>query len=128
MLDDIQHILKTLKKGIVVVESGKPSYVVIPFEEYQRVSGAGGNRFQPLRDASPIDDAGLIQKMIEQEQGEFSANAAEPMVNDDEIKGVLDALDKEKEAHAGVFQSPSGFADLPAEQEVKKIHLEDLPF
>ncbi len=129
MLDEFKHIFKTLKKGIVVMENGKPSYVVVPFEEFERVANEDEKsaRFGPLRDVSPIDDAGLIQKMIAQDSGELRQIDADSLP-DDEIKAVLDALDREKEAHAGAYASSGGFPEPSAEQEVKKVHLEDLPF
>jgi PHD/YefM family antitoxin component YafN of YafNO toxin-antitoxin module len=34
MLDDIKKILEVSKKGIVIMEDGKPAYVVVPFEDY----------------------------------------------------------------------------------------------
>lgn len=127
MLNDIQHILKTLKKGIVVVENGKPSYVVVPFEEFERVSGDGRRGLQ----ASPMDDTGLIQKMIEQDlaTSQSHAHSVGPTENSDEIKAVLDALDRENEERADAPGSPEILTETPAdEHEPKKVNLEDLPF
>ncbi|MEK7452875.1 MAG: hypothetical protein AAB614_01435 [Patescibacteria group bacterium] len=36
MLDDIKKILEVSNRGIVVMEDGKPSYVVVPFDDYTK--------------------------------------------------------------------------------------------
>lgn len=113
MLDEIKKILQSLKKGVVVVENGKPSYVVVPFDEFEAMAD---ERKGPPR-LQAIDDASLIQKMIdaaplsmaydEEEKGGESA------VEDGEIKAVLNALDREKEER---------------ERTPREVNLEDLPF
>ncbi|MBI1755055.1 hypothetical protein HYR65_02110 [Candidatus Azambacteria bacterium] len=124
MFDEVKKILQTLKKGVVVMENGKPSYVVVPFEEFERVANENEKnaRLSPLREASPIDDASLIQKMIAHDSGAENEGSAAGE-DDAGIKSVLDALDREKEMRAS-----AGSAQRPAEEGIRDMNLEDLPF
>ncbi|MBI3685277.1 hypothetical protein HY250_02630 [Candidatus Azambacteria bacterium] len=124
MFDEVKKILQTLKKGVVVMENGKPSYVVVPFEEFERVARENErmSRLSPLREASPIDDASLIQKMIAHDSGAENEGSAAGE-DDAGIKSVLDALDREKEMRAS-----AGSAQRPAEEGIRDMNLEDLPF
>lgn len=113
MLDEIKKILQSVKKGVVVVENGKPSYVVVPFDEFEAIAD---ERKGPPR-LQAIDDASLIQKMIDatplsvvydEEEKEDALG-----VEDEEIKAVLSALDRENEER---------------ERVPRDVKLEDLPF
>lgn len=106
------------------MENGKPSYVVVPFEEFERVANENEKnaRLSPLREASPIDDASLIQKMIAHDSGAENEGSAAGE-DDAGIKSVLDALDREKEMRAS-----AGSAQRPAEEGIRDMNLEDLPF
>ena len=35
MFNEISKILKSIKKGVVIVENGEPSYVLIPFKDFK---------------------------------------------------------------------------------------------
>ncbi|MBI3671293.1 hypothetical protein HY249_00665 [Candidatus Azambacteria bacterium] len=75
MLDDIKKILEVSKRGIVVMENGKPSYVVVPFDDYarslktpesERILERDGRGFEDIGD---FENYGMdsIDKMIEKE-------------------------------------------------------------
>ncbi len=77
MLEDIKKILETVKKGVIIIEDGKPAYVLVPFQEYQEVmeqkkvrataSYQDAFKLGEKIDAQPIDDASMIQKIIDYE-------------------------------------------------------------
>src|SRR3972149_7744544 len=120
MFNDIAKILKSVKKGVVIVENGKPAYVVVPFEEYQE--SAKGERYRSVEmwaDAreKQMDDIHMIQKMIDYEtsmrtQG-FSGG------QETEIKMMLNSLEQER----GQRREPRG-----QDEGGRNIQLEDLPF
>ncbi len=49
MLDNIKKILEVSQRGIVVMENGKPSYVIVPFEDY--IESASSNKSHFSSDA-----------------------------------------------------------------------------
>ncbi|OGD32131.1 hypothetical protein A3C91_03205 [Candidatus Azambacteria bacterium RIFCSPHIGHO2_02_FULL_52_12] len=122
MLEDIKKILASVKKGVVIMENGKPAYVLVPFEEYQETVGRGVMRTAAFyqetiglsREAKPqpIDDASLIQKMIDYEMN-IGANNVSRM-EDMEIQSLLGKLDgaKRKEEKSASEQDIN-LGDLP---------------
>lgn len=119
MFDDISKILKSITKGVVVMEGGKPAYVVVPFEEYQESVKA--KKIDSVRMwADPrqqqLDDATAIQKLIDYDmvvpQEDLSG------MEEAEIKTLLNSLDREQE----------DTRPLAAQGRENGIHLEDLPF
>lgn len=120
MFNDIAKILQSVKKGVVIVENGKPAYVVVPFQEYRESVKEGGyGSVEMWSDAreKQMDDIHMIQKMIDYEssmrtQG-FSGG------QETEIRMMLNSLEQEK----GIGRE-SGRGD----EEDRNIHLEDLPF
>ena len=107
MLEDIQKILKNVKRGVVIVENGKPAYVLVPFDDYEKALPAG--KESDSYGASPkrqeMDDPGLIQKMIDYEV-EMSSQEMSTLA---EMNAMLDR------GEAG-------------DNRAKEINLEDLPF
>ena len=72
MYDDISKILKSITKGVVVMEDGKPAYVVVPFEEYKESMKAKkieGVRMWADPRQQQLDDATVIQKLIDYDRG-----------------------------------------------------------
>ena len=119
MFDDISKILKSITKGVVVMEDGKPAYVVVPFEEYQENMKA--KKIDSVRMwADPrqqqLDDASIIQKLIDYDTGTVPQDLSG--MEEAEIKTLLNSLDREQE----------GKTSLTAQGREKGIHLEDLPF
>lgn len=120
MFNDIQKILQSVKKGVVIVENGKPAYVVVPFQEYREsVKGGGYESVEMWADAreKQMDDIRMIQKMIDYEssmrtQG-FSGG------QETEIQMMLSSLEAEKE---------QGRESRRRDEDDRNIHLEDLPF
>lgn len=120
MFNDIAKILQSVKKGVVIVEDGKPAYVVVPFEEYKESTKGGRYRSVEMwSDAreKQMDDIRMIQKMIDYEtsmrtQG-FSGG------QETEIQMMLNSLEQEK----GQRREPRR-----RDEEDRNIHLEDLPF
>ncbi len=119
MFDDISKILKSITKGVVVMENGKPAYVVVPFEEYtesMKTRKIEGVRMWADPRQQQLDDATVIQKMIDYDTG---ARPEDTMGMDEaEIKTLLNSLDREQDER-------SPFAEQRRENG---IHLEDLPF
>lgn len=119
MFDDISKILKSITKGVVVMENGKPAYVVVPFEEYKESMKARkmeGVRMWADPRQQQLDDATIIQKMIDYDTGARSQNFSG--TDEAEIKTLLNSLDREQE-HKGAYA---------ADNQTSGIHLEDLPF
>ncbi len=122
MLEDIKKILASVKKGVVIVENGKPAYVLVPFEEYQETIERGNmrttNSYQETlgmrHEVKPqsIDDASLIQKMIDYEMN-IGANSVSRM-EEVEIQSLLGKLDgaKRKEEQSASEQNIN-LGDLP---------------
>ena len=126
MFEDIKKLLKTLKRGIVVVENGRPSFVIVPFEEYRQGVSSGEARVQDELSrggerTQAIDDVSLIQRMISASvESEAAARTDEETAEANaEIKEVLDSLDRERE---------TGAAPRRADEAPRTIRLEDLPF
>jgi len=112
MFQEISKILKSIKKGVVIVEDGKPAYVLVPFDDYNKQTGKEkdleGVEFYGSEDACeheklfqslPIDDISPIQNMLDYE---FTANKFKP----ENYRAKKEEL----------------------VLEGKDIHLEDLPF
>lgn len=119
MFDDIAKILKSITKGIVVMEGGKPAYVVVPFEEYQesmKLNKSEGVRMWADPRQQQLDDATLIQKMIDYDAGAQSQDLSG--TEEAEIKTLLNSLEREQEQKGA----------LTAHNRADGIHLEDLPF
>ena len=125
MFDEIKKLLTVLKRGIVVVENGRPSFVIVPFEEYRQGISSGEARTQELSHGGErtqaIDDVSLIQRMISASvENETVARMDEETAEANaEIKAVLDSLDRERE---------TGAVPQRADEASRTIHLEDLPF
>ena len=119
MFNDISKILKSITKGVVVMEDGKPAYVVVPFEEYKeavKTRKMEGVRMWVDPRQQQLDDATIIQKMIE-----YDADSRPEDISgtqEAEIKALLNTLDREQE-HGKV---------LATNNQGDGIHLEDLPF
>lgn len=119
MFDDISKILKSITKGVVVMEDGKPAYVVVPFEEYtesMKTRKIEGVRMWADPRQQQLDDATVIQKMIDYDTGARPEDAIG--MDEAEIKTLLNSLDREQDD-----RSP-----LAAQRRENGIHLEDLPF
>lgn len=118
MFNDISKILKSITKGVVVMEDGKPAYVVVPFEEYKESMKA--KKIDEVRMwADPrqqqLDDATVIQKLIEYDT---RVSPQDIVGAEEEVRSLLNSLDREQEEMAP-------FAENTRE---RGIHLEDLPF
>ena len=107
MLEDIQKILKQIKKGVVIVENGKPAYVLVPFDDYEKAlpAGKGTDSYDDSPKQREMDDPSLIQKMIDYEV-EMNSREVSTL---EEMNAMLD-------------KSESG------DGRAKEINLEDLPF
>lgn len=119
MFNDISKILKSITKGVVVMEDGKPAYVVVPFEEYKESMKA--KKIDEVRMwADPrqqqLDDATVIQKLIEYDRGVSPQDIVG--AEEEEVRSLLNSLDLEQEER-------TPFAENTRE---RGIHLEDLPF
>ncbi|MCR4322979.1 MAG: hypothetical protein NUV61_02735 [Candidatus Azambacteria bacterium] len=120
MFDDISKILKSITKGVVVMENGKPAYVVVPFEEYQETmkeKKIDGVRMWADPRQQQLDDASIIQKLINYDMSTASQEGLSG-VEEEEIRALLSSLDREQEREgASMVNNPEN-----------GIHLEDLPF
>ena len=107
MLEDIQKILKQIKRGVVIVENGKPAYVLVPFDDYEKAlpAGKGADSYDNSPRQREMDDPSLIQKMIDYEV-EMNSKEASTL---EEMNAMLD------KGEAG-------------DNRAKEINLEDLPF
>ena len=107
MLEDIQKILKQIKRGVVIVENGKPAYVLVPFDDYEKSlpAGRGADSYDDSPKQREMDDPSLIQKMIDYEV-EMNSREVSTL---EEMNAMLDK---------------SGASD----NQAKEINLEDLPF
>ena len=107
MLEEIQKILKQIKKGVVIVENGKPTYVLVPFDDYENALPAGreADSYDNPPKQREMDDPSLIQKMIDYEV-EMNSKEASTL---EEMNAMLD------KGEAG-------------DNRAKEINLEDLPF
>ena len=119
MFDDISKILKSITKGVVVMENGKPAYMVVPFEEYKESMKT--QKIEKVRMwADPrqqqLDDASVIQKLID-----YDTETPQDLsgTEDEEIKALLNSLDREQEQKE-VCEAGNN--------RTRGIHLEDLPF
>jgi len=109
MLEDIRKILEVSKRGIVVMEDGKPSYVVVPFTDY--IESTTEDRIEDKRSELLNDDVNeKVQNIIE--------NKFEFDVMKEEKTDKIDFLKRDREA----YERDSIKKDL------KEISLEDLPF
>lgn len=108
MFDDIKKILQNVKRGVVIVENGKPSYVLLPFKDFESSLSVGkeSGAYENSQEQQAIDDPSLIQKMVDYEVEMNSKNISTL----EEMNAVLDK---------------SGQADG---DQAKEINLEDLPF
>lgn len=126
MLEDIKKILASVKKGVVIMENGKPAYVLVPFEEYQeaaerkKITDPGFYQDSSLSreemKSQPIDDASFIQKMIDYEMNVGTAQLSQ--VQEMEIRSLLGRFDgaKEQEKNAeenGALKNSLNLGDLP---------------
>lgn len=109
MLEDIKKILELSKRGIVVVENGKPSFVIVPFEDYSSAASIAGKKKANYL-LSEKNNIGNIEEMIEKELQESRDRIL--WENEEELK---DIFSKEKEVDA-------------IKKDLKEIRLEDLPF
>lgn len=119
MYDDISKILKSITKGVVVMEDGKPAYVVVPFEEYKESMKAKkieGVRMWADPRQQQLDDATVIQKLIDYDMGASPHDCVG--VEEEEVRVLLNSLDREQE-------EKTPFTENARE---RGIHLEDLPF
>ncbi len=124
MINDLSKILKTLKKGILIVEDGRPSYVVLDFKDYIDTiklqeeflsnlslplpKGIDKNQLSDDIDTDEINF--LIENETKTTQREFPSLEEELTKNDD--------LRYEKQIN-------SSKKDL---EDLKEIKLSDLPF
>ncbi len=89
MLDDIKKILKVSQRGIVVMENGKPSYVIVPFEDYIESTSDNNKHFSSnainTEKNSLFDDDLLLNEKFD---FDFSENKNKDSIYDDlkEIK------------------------------------------
>ncbi|MEK7520346.1 MAG: hypothetical protein AAB581_03865 [Patescibacteria group bacterium] len=116
MFHDIKKLLARVKRGIVIVEDGEPSFVVIPFEDFaERMRDDEGMhsrafmRQRPHARRHPIDDTSLIQKMIDYD----ATVRTQDFTKEAEAMELLNRIDEEKESGTGRHA---------------RINLEDLPF
>jgi len=100
MLENIKKILDAAKKGIVVMEDGKPSYVIMPFDDYVKDSGLPAPK--KLIEKSDANDE-EINSIIEKE------------LYEDREYSIDEMLDYEDE-------------DSDIKKDIREIKLEDLPF
>ena len=118
MFNEISKILKSIKKGVVIVENGEPSYVLIPFKDFANYQMQAGSKEDlegveffsdeagfKKNAVSRIDDVSLIQNLLDYE------SASEALEN----KGRKNEYD---------FSLVSGKNIIGD----KEIRLEDLPF
>ena len=123
MLEDIKKILASVNKGVVIMEDGKPAYVLVPFQEYQetvqRKKLAGDTVYreryslhQEMK-SQPIDDASFIQKMIDYEMNVGTTQLSQ--VQEMEIQSLMSKFEGAKE-----------FEKKPNKEN--SLNLEDLPF
>lgn len=112
MLEDIKKILEISKRGIVVVENGKPSFVVVPFEDYSGKSSTIEKKKASyfLEEKSKIES---IDDLIEKELQETRARISEEY--NDEADELREIFKKETEIES-------------IKKDLKEIRLEDLPF
>ncbi|MBI5913688.1 hypothetical protein HY839_04600 [Candidatus Azambacteria bacterium] len=119
MFDDISKILQSITKGVVVMENGKPAYVVVPFQEYQesvKAKKIEGVRMWADPRQQQLDDASIIQKLIDYDTGAVPQDISG--TEEAEIKALLNSLDREQEEERSLTVNSRG----------NGIHLEDLPF
>lgn len=111
MLEDIKKILELSKRGIVVVENGKPSYVIVPFEDYSGKPTAIGEKKASylLNEKNKIES---IEDLIEKELQETRTRMNDEYDGEDELREIFK---KETEVES-------------IKKDLKEIRLEDLPF
>ena len=108
MLNNIRKILEVSKRGIVIVENGKPSYVIIPFDEYER------NEFSDLRDSKERRDAVL-------EDVPYEINS--------EVQNILNKELEFNRKENSIFNDLNLSDDIDdIKKDLREIKLEDLPF
>jgi|GEM_PF-2735310 len=122
MLDDIKKILEISKKGIVIMEDGKPAYVVVPFEDYientksaKKVSSdeEGNYLLDTIREDEKIFDE-MIPAMEDIFEDELDIAEKEDVKLLNEVKKANIAKEKERVTDQ--------------KKDVREIRLEDLPF
>jgi len=116
MLDDIKKILEISKKGIVIMESGKPAYVVVPFDDYVK-------NIKNAKTASNREEGNYLLDKTKEENFKNKAPSLENIFEED-----LNFSDKDD-----VFQkNNSGNESLEElhnqKKDLREIRLEDLPF
>ncbi len=125
MLEDIKKILASVKKGVVIMEDGKPAYVLVPFQEYQETiqrkkiseETVYQERFSMRQETrpQPIDDASFIQKMIDYEMNVGTTQLSQ--VQEMEIQSLMSrfegAKELQKNAQNGDRANPLNLEDLP---------------
>ena len=125
MLDDIKKILEVSEKGIVIMEDGKPSYVVVPFSDYIKST----KNAKSVSVSNPSKEEG--NKLLDaiKEEGSFSykvpsiENVFEDELSFDNKKTeLLKDINKTEDVAAN-----TGGLDNQ-KKDIREIRLEDLPF
>jgi len=90
MWNTIKQILKKQPGTCIIVEDGKPAYVVAPFEDYERLLDE--QSFKPSSLKEVMNEHDLLEK-INQEIGNWKTKQAEEapelavdLAGDDEVK------------------------------------------
>lgn len=124
MLDDIKKVLDVSKKGIVVMEDGKPSYVVVPFEDYTRSMKKIFESDYLLDDVEKFNE-----KSLKKESESYNNNSMDSIhsIIEDELK-----LSRENTARLRETELKDQFEGNYEVERIKKdlreVKLEDLPF
>ncbi len=121
MLDDIKKILEVSKKGIVVMEDGKPAYVVVPFEDY--IENTKNEKSISVREeGNHLLDAIKEKKSLDQKIPSIE-NIFEDEVSFSDKKTVMQKNDIMGDGAAVDIEEPSVY-----KKDIREIRLEDLPF
>ncbi len=123
MLDDIKKVLDVSKKGIVVMEDGKPSYVVVPFEDYTR------NMKKTIESDYLLDDSDGFNEDFFKKETEFHDNDIDAIhsVIEDELKINREKIVKSREIE--LKNQFEGYHEVEKiKKDLKEVKLEDLPF
>jgi len=122
MLNDIKKILEISKKGIVVVENGKPAYVIIPFDDYDNTDNFSGEQD---RTSYLLGNSGSLNNESEI-RGDGGQDAVQRIIEKElEFNRESETIAKEME-----FEDKFKF-DYETEsikKDLKEVRLEDLPF
>lgn len=102
MFNEISKILKSVNKGVVIVENGEPAYVLIPFKDFKNyqaradlsenlegVEFFGDEAGFKKNAVSRIDDVSLIQNLLDYESASgrnFSLVNNKNILGDKEIR------------------------------------------